>query len=115
MDYCEIGRKIRMYRKSLNLSQEQLAEKIWISPTHMSHIETGSTKLSLPVLVDIARVLGVSTDDLLGNRCYSTDSCNNEVQSIINSCSPSEATLMVEILKSVKTTIENHKKDTGLI
>ena len=26
---------------------------IGISPTHMSHIETGSTKLSLPVLIDL--------------------------------------------------------------
>ena len=57
MNYEEIGKRIREYRKLKNLSQEQLAEKINISTTHMSHIETGSTKLSLQVLVDIAKVL----------------------------------------------------------
>ena len=51
MDYYEIGQRIRKNRRALGLSQEELAEKIGISSTHMSHIETGNTKLSLPVLV----------------------------------------------------------------
>ena len=49
MDYYKIGQRIRKYRKARQLSQEQLAEQIGISTTHMSHIETGNTKLSLPV------------------------------------------------------------------
>ena len=65
MDYYKIGQKIRKYRKAYNLSQEQLAEKVGISVTHMSHIETGNTKLSLPVLVDISKALDVRSDDLL--------------------------------------------------
>ena len=51
MDYYKIGQRIRKFRKANNLSQEQLAEKIGISVTHLSHIETGNTKLSLQVLV----------------------------------------------------------------
>ena len=65
MDYYEIGQKIRRVRKAHGLSQEELAERVNISTTHMSHIETGNTKLSLPVLVDIAATLEVRTDDLL--------------------------------------------------
>ena len=42
MDYQKIGENIRKYRKMNGLSQEQLAEKINISVTHMSHIENGS-------------------------------------------------------------------------
>ena len=53
MNYYEIGQKIRKIRKAHGLSQEQLAERINISTTHMSHIETGNTKLSLPVLRDM--------------------------------------------------------------
>ena len=45
MDYYKIGQKIRKYRKAHGFSQEQLAEQIGISVTHMSHIETGNTKL----------------------------------------------------------------------
>ena len=65
MDYIAIGQRIRNIRKSRMLSQEQLAEKIDISVTHMSHIETGNTKLSLPVLVALASVLDVSIDELV--------------------------------------------------
>ncbi|MBQ2313947.1 MAG: helix-turn-helix transcriptional regulator [Treponema sp.] len=65
MDYGEIGQRIRKYRKLRNLSQEQLADKVHISLTHMSHIETGRTKLSLQVLVDLAVALETSTDSLL--------------------------------------------------
>lgn len=47
MDYYKIGQRIRKIRKAHGLSQEDLAERVDISTTHMSHIETGSTKLSL--------------------------------------------------------------------
>ena len=57
MDYYAIGQRIRKFRKACGLSQEELAEKVGISTTHMSHIETGNTKLSLQVLVDIAQIL----------------------------------------------------------
>ena len=57
MDYYEIGQRIRKMRKVHELSQEELAEIIGISTTHMSHIETGNTKLSLPVLVAISLAL----------------------------------------------------------
>lgn len=57
MDYYTIGQRIRKIRKAHGLSREELAEKVGISTTHMSHIETGSTKLSLPVFVELAKIL----------------------------------------------------------
>ena len=65
LDYGAIGKRIRFFRKKKMLSQEALAEMVWISTTHMSHIETGSTKLSLPVLADLSKALGVSSDEIL--------------------------------------------------
>ena len=57
MDYYAIGQRVRRFRKAQNLSQEQLAELVNISTTHMSHIETGSTKLSLQVFGELAEAL----------------------------------------------------------
>lgn len=68
MDYYEIGRQVRKIRKARGLSQEALAEMIGISTTHMSHIETGNTKLSLPVFIALASALEVSADELLSRR-----------------------------------------------
>ncbi len=84
MDYYKIGQKIRKFRKIQGLSQEELAEKIGISTTHMSHIETGNTKLSLSVFVDIANALNVQTDDLLNDRdIVRTDRANKELSEIL--------------------------------
>lgn len=65
IDYVKTGDRIRKIRKSRGMSQELLAESISISVTHMSHIETGTTKLSLQVLADISVVLKVGIDELL--------------------------------------------------
>jgi len=65
MDYYNIGQRIRTYRKARQLSQEELAEQVGISVTHMSHIETGHTKLSLPVFVQLTKTLQVRAEDLL--------------------------------------------------
>ena len=53
IDYAAIGRRIRSARKKAKLTQEQLAEKIDVTPQHVSAIETGKTKLSLPALIRI--------------------------------------------------------------
>ena len=67
MDYYAIGQRIRKIRKAHGLSQEELAEKVGISTTHMSHIETGNTKLSLPVFVELAEALDIRTDEMLSD------------------------------------------------
>ena len=86
MDYYKIGQQIRKIRKAHGLSQEELAEKVNISTTHMSHIETGNTKLSLPVFVDIAAALEVRTDDLLDNSTAVTSSGSLDETSAFFGC-----------------------------
>ena len=109
MDYYEIGQRIRKFRKAHNLSQEQLAEKVGISVTHMSHIETGNTKLSLQVLVDIASTLSVQTDELL----YAYQPINNslltkELLSLFNSCSTQDMLILIDIIKATKISLDKH-------
>ena len=109
LDYAAIGKNIRAVRKARNLSQEQLAEKIWISTTHMSHIETGGTKLSLAVLVDIAAALHVGTDELLSTQPFleKNDTCD-EIRSIIQSCSSAQARVLLDLLKAAKRSIDEN-------
>lgn len=107
MDYYKIGQQIRKLRKAHGLSQEELAEKVNISITHMSHIETGNTKLSLPVFLDIAEALEVSTDDLLGQLEYDTSSkAFAEIAKVLDRCSAREAKIISEIVKSTKAALD---------
>ena len=100
MNYFEIGQKIRRYRKEKGLSQEQLAEKVNISVTHMSHIETANTKLSLPVLVDIASVLQVQTDELLFDS--KPQGGATLLMQLVADCTPQQIEMIVELAKTVK-------------
>jgi len=105
MNYEEIGQRIRYTRKMKQFSQEQLSEMIGISPTHMSHIETGATKLSLPVLADIAKSLEISTDWLL----YGTyNSTLKELTSIISNCSPAQLKAIITIANATKTALDEY-------
>jgi len=109
MDYYEMGQRIRKYRKASNLSQERLAEKIGISITHMSHIETGNTKLSLPVLVKIADILSVQTDAIIYEKPQvNKTSVKQELSELIDSCSDSKLHVIIDVLKSTKISLDKY-------
>ncbi|MBR6800665.1 MAG: helix-turn-helix transcriptional regulator [Eubacteriaceae bacterium] len=57
--YRSLGLNIAYYRKQKGFSQEQLAEKIDISRTHMSRIETADCAVSLDVIFDICEALEI--------------------------------------------------------
>lgn len=111
LNYYEIGQRIRRYRKACGLSQEQLAEKVAISPTHMSHIETGSTKLSLPVFIKIADVLSIQTDSLLSDSPrINRTSLGNEITNLLDSCSVRDMYILLDTIKTLKISLEKHDR-----
>ncbi len=59
--YIEIGYNIAYYRKHAKLTQEQLAEKIGISRSHISAIEAPNIvrKISMDLLFKISDALNV--------------------------------------------------------
>lgn len=65
--YRQLGLNISYYRKMRGLSQIQLAERINISRTHMSRIETADCAVSLDVVFRICDVLAISPAQLFQN------------------------------------------------
>lgn len=59
-----LGAAIRKARTEKHISQEELAEKVGITPTHIKHIESEHRKPSIEVLYRIVRALNLSLDDL---------------------------------------------------
>ncbi len=109
MNYYEMGQRIRRYRKASNLSQEQLAERAGISVTHMSHIETGNTKLSLPVLVKLADILSVQTDAIIYEYPQiNKTSVKQELSELIDSCSTNKLNVIIDVLKSTKISLDKY-------
>ena len=65
MDMIAIGSKIKEARERAHLTQEELAEIIDISRTHMSVIERGVKTPKLDTFVKIVKALNLSADALL--------------------------------------------------
>ena len=109
LNYYEIGQRIRKYRKVHQLSQEELAERVGISATHMSHIGTGNTKLSLPVLVALAAALEVGADDLLFETTRTTrGEALEDVLSILDGCSAEQLKVLKDILGAAKRSMDKY-------
>lgn len=109
MDYYAIGQRIRKVRKAHGLSQEELAEKVGISTTHMSHIETGNTKLSLPVFVELAEALGIRTDEMLSDGEFaSRGAAIEEIIRILDTCTTQELKVMEDVLKATKIALNKY-------
>lgn len=66
--YKSLGLNIAYYRKAKGLSQSELAEKIDISCTHMSRIETAICAVSLDVVFEICDALEVKPSRLFDFR-----------------------------------------------
>lgn len=110
MDYYKIGQNIRKYRKAYNYSQEELAEKVGISVTHLSHIETGNTKLSLPVFITLAEILQVHTDELLyGISSTQLDYTKEEILSVLDRCTPNELQIIKDIIIATKSALNKYE------
>lgn len=60
----ELGKKIRQLRFRAGLTQEQLAERLNLSPQSVSKWETGAAMPDITALPLLAEIFGVSIDDL---------------------------------------------------
>ena len=91
LDYKAIGKRVCDSRKKLGITQEKLSEMVDLSPAHISHIESGKTKVSLESLVNIANALNTTTDSLLyDNLTISTSSYDKELRDMLEHCSVRE-------------------------
>jgi transcriptional regulator with XRE-family HTH domain len=109
MDYYAIGQRIRNKRKQSMLSQEELAEKIGISTTHMSHIETANTKLSLQVLINIAEALHVSTDELLFEKSGTVkEDSVDRIIDILGGRNETEQKIMIDIFEATADALQKY-------
>lgn len=61
----DIGTAIWTARKAQGITQEELAEMVNITTSHLKHIESGHRKPSVEVLFQITKILNLSLDALI--------------------------------------------------
>lgn len=104
----KIHHKIRTIRKTQQLSQEDMAEKLGIAPSSYAKIERGATKLSIDKLTQIAEIFNMDTTDLLTTDKNLILLVNENGDYSANYYSSNEAVLSE--LEKAKTTIQYQNK-----
>ena len=98
-----IGMNIKNARMKKGFSQEQLAEILDITNTHISYLETDTKSPSLDMLIKIANALDVSADDLLvGELTHTSSPVGKELHAILQDCNHDEREMLIQILKFMK-------------
>ena len=95
LDYKAIGKRIKIARIKADLTQERLAERIGISPTHLSNIETGTTRVSLSTIISIANALSVTGED---------------IAALLEDCDEYEIRIVKDMVSSLKDSLRRDSK-----
>ncbi len=109
LNLISTGEIIRKMRKKRDLSQEQLAEKVNITPTYVSLIENGYKCMSLELFVAIANALNISADELLVESLVNTVKVSNhEFSTLLDDCSEYEKRILRDVLMSTKESLRSN-------
>lgn len=112
INYEDIGKRIRRERENKNITQEKLAELAGISIQHICNIENSNTKLSLPVLIDIANAMNSNAAlFLLGSLENNSISANCIMADLLLDCTKEEKIIIIDTVQSLKDSLKEYRKE----
>lgn len=104
MDLSTIGKRIKAAREAAGMTQEELAEVLDMSTTHISVLERGVKPPKLETLIRIANVLQVSADTLLQD--VVTNSAVGVANDVVRSISDMPEKERTRIINAIKALTE---------
>ena len=110
LNYKLIGQRLKESRIQRRISQAELAERIDMSVSYISHIETAKKQASLEALVRIANVLGVTVDHMLnGNQTSDPTEYRTDLVQLLEDCTSYEKRIIYEIASAAKKSLRDNK------
>ena len=96
-DYAIIGKRIKQARIERKISQEELAEKLNFSISFLSRLETGRSQINLKRLIQVSKILDVTTDFLLsGSETESKNYLSKEFSDVLEKCNSNQQNLYIK-------------------
>lgn len=109
MEYIKIGQRIKAARKKIGMTQQELAYTIEYSIPHISHVENGTTKLSVDFLVKTANALNVTADQLLCDNLENTGELyKGEIMEEFEDCSLYELKMLRRLVIDTKKNLRDN-------
>lgn len=99
MDNIAIGRRIKLYRNKLDITQAQLAEKLDVSAKYVSSIERGISNTSLNKLEKISKILGVNVTSLISDcDINSSNYAMSEISALTENWSTEQKEMLIKLI-----------------
>lgn len=95
----DLGKRLKELRKMRKLTQQQVAERIWVSKAMVSAYELSIRTPSYEVLIKLAKLFGVTTDYLLG---LDTDDGNPHRIIDLSTLSDEEQRIIIDLVENMK-------------
>lgn len=67
-DKTQLGKSLKYMRECHNMSQSQLAGKLWLDRSSISGYEIGKRMPDILILWEMAEIMNVSLDELVGRK-----------------------------------------------
>ena len=96
--YKEIGKRISAIRKKNGLTQETLASMLSVTTKHISHVENGTSMLSLKALILLCNEFSCSLDYIILGRNNPDTFIPDKIYELINIGSDVEKELLLKYL-----------------
>ena len=77
----QLGEVIRQYRKDKNMTQKEMASQLGVTAPAVNKWENGNSLPDIKLLAPIARLFGISTDELLS---YEQELTEEEIKEILD-------------------------------
>lgn len=115
MDTFMFGERIRYFRKRAGYTQEQIAEKLEVTPHHIGQMERGKSLPSIPVFYNLSLILGVPTDCFFmdDNRMYA-EYAALKFEKLLDKFSDEQLVTFVEIQQAVHSVLEKPEESLDL-
>lgn len=103
-----VGKRLRRVRTQLELTREQFAEQVGISPQFLAEIENGKKGMSADTLYKICTRFNLSADYILLGKTSAVQ-LSDPIQKTLNSFSEPYLELTEELIKAIEKTLSTAK------
>lgn len=92
---------IHQAREEKRITQEQLAEYLQISPTHVRHLESGRRKPSIEKLISLCKILDISFDQVVKGEPRPASTASERILNCVeNVFSEKERNLIADLIEA---------------
>lgn len=111
INYAAIGKRIHLWRKRRNMTQEQLASLVDREPSYLSRVEHGNQKPSLDTLLRISDALNLDINNLLSDAPQlQSIALYREFEDILDGCNSYEVSVILQNAQALKSILKSAER-----